>query len=158
MNKRKVIQVILIVLIALNVAFIFSQSMLPPAKSTEVSDTVGDIVEEIIPPETSVGGFVQNNVRKLAHFFEFFTLGVLVATYVAVFLPKLKWVLHTLPVGFIVAVLDETIQIFSDRGPSVRDVWIDFSGFLCASIAFYLLYALTVLVIRKRNLKRGTNG
>ena len=148
-EKKTVLKIILIVLIALTVAFIFGQSMLPPEKSGAVSDKVGDTLEEIIPPETPVGGFVQKNVRKLAHFVEFFVLGIFVSAYVVFFLPKIKYALHTLPAAFILASLDETIQIFSGRGPSIRDVWIDFSGFLASALIFYTASTIVIFTVRK---------
>lgn len=158
-NKKKVLQIILITLIVLNLAFIFGQSILPPEKSGEVSDKVGDVIEGVIPPETPVGGFVQKNVRKLAHFFEFFALGMLVSAYVSLFIPKIKWALHTAPLAFIIASFDETVQIFSGRGPSVRDVWIDFFGFLTSSLIFYTVYTLILFTVKRcRGKKRGANG
>ena len=43
----------------LTVAFIFVNSMLPPEISSEQSDIIGDILAEIIPPETNAGSFIQ---------------------------------------------------------------------------------------------------
>ena len=39
----------------------------------------------------------------------------------------------------IVALLDETVQIFSDRGPAISDVWIDVLGYFVANILVYLI-------------------
>ena len=49
-----------------------------------------------------------------------------------------KWAkraLTTLLVAFAVAFLDETIQIFTGRGPMIQDVWIDLSGAALGSLA-----------------------
>ena len=149
-NRKNVFRIILIILIASTVAFIFYQSILPPQKSGEVSDKVGDTIGEVIPPETTIGGFIQKNVRKLAHFVEFFILGIFTSVYVVCFLPKFKYALHTLPMAFIIAAIDETIQIFSGRGPAVLDVWLDFSGFFTSSLILYLLSTLVIFLAHKR--------
>ncbi len=147
--KMKYIKVLLTVLIILTVSFIFSQSMLPPEKSSAESDKVGDIVADIIPPETETGGFVQRNLRKLAHFVEFFALGAEVSLLVIAVLRSWKYAVLSLPSSALVALLDETIQIFSNRGPAVTDVWIDVLGFSAASVIIYTVYLAVSLILRK---------
>ncbi|MBQ7058119.1 MAG: VanZ family protein [Firmicutes bacterium] len=44
--------------------------------------------------------------------------------------------------SWLVAFLDETIQIFSGRGPMIQDVWLDLSGALCAILLVLLIYGL----------------
>ena len=57
-------QIILILLVLSTIAFAFYQSALPPEESAEKSDKVGEIIEEIIPPDTKPGEYVQKNLRK----------------------------------------------------------------------------------------------
>lgn len=136
-------------LILATLTFIFVQSMLPPNKSQAESDKVGEILGEIISPDTPTGDYVQNNIRKIAHFTEFFILGCEVSIYVILFMPRIKWAVLSLPTALLVAFFDESIQIFSGRGPSVTDIWIDFFGFLTASVIFYTIAVVVMLVYNK---------
>lgn len=149
LNKRLIIHSVLILLLLLNLAFIFVQSALPREESKETSDKVGEIVGEIIPPETKPGEFVQINLRKIAHFVEFFTLGILSSIYVVFLGAGARRATLSLCFAPSVALFDETIQIFSGRASSVKDVWIDSAGFFTAALIFYTVYYLTVLLIRK---------
>lgn len=143
LGYKDVIRILLIVLIILTVAFIFIQSIKSPEESAEESDKVGEIVGEFIPPDTAPGEFIQINIRKIAHFVEFFLLGIEVSFYVWFFARKKLFALASYPTALFVALLDETVQIFSGRGSSVKDVWIDFSGF---SVAATLVFGVALLV------------
>ena len=134
---KDAIRILLIVLIILTVAFIFIQSAKSPERSAEDSDRVGEMVEEIIPPDTPPGEFIQINLRKIAHFVEFSVLGLEVALYVWLFARKRSFILASYPIALFIALLDETVQIFSGRGSSLSDVWLDFSGFLTMATLFY---------------------
>ncbi len=97
-------------------------------------------------------------LRKLAHFIEHGILGMLVLL-LAISMEseaseiKRKIPLHTIRALFVinigvwVALLDETIQIFSGRGASVKDIWLDISGSL-SFIAVTYLIALVVYAVR----------
>ncbi len=140
MKKEKIIlawRILLLCLIVLNVAFIFFQSTRSKDESKETSDNVGEIVGEIIPPDTKPGGFIQTNLRKIAHFVEFASLGALTSLYLIFFKRRILFAALSFPTGLFIALFDETIQIFSSRGSSVKDVWIDFLGFASISIIFY---------------------
>ena len=150
-TKRNAFHLLILVLLALNLAFIFVQSALPPEKSAETSDKVGDIVEEVIPPETKPGAFIQLHLRKLAHFIEFASLGLLSSVYVVFLGESVKRVSLSLVLAPTVALFDETVQIFSGRGSSVKDVWIDTLGFITAALIFYTVYHLTKLIVKKVN-------
>ncbi len=148
--KIKYVKALFAALIAITLAFIFIQSMLPPEKSSAESDAVGGIIADIIPPDTELGGFAQKNLRKLAHFTEFFILGAEAALAVVIVIErKIKYAVHSLPAAALVALSDESIQLFSGRGPSIADVWIDVLGFASASVIIYTVYALTRLIYIK---------
>ena len=157
MNKDKITLILRITLIAViitTLAFIFVQSLLPPETSQAESDAVGEIIEEIIPPETPPGDYVQKNIRSIAHFFEFAVLGFEVALYVMLFERRALWIVLGFLASPTVALLDETLQKISDRAPEISDVWTDVAG-------YSLIYALTVGAvfaahfIRKRIKKNG---
>ena len=143
-------RIVLVLLVLATIAHAFYQSSLPPEKSTQQSDKVGDIIEEIVPPETKPGEYIQKNIRKLAHFTEFFFLGLWASLYVALFSRKTVSFLNLCFFGTAIALLDETVQIFSERGPSVKDIWIDLFGYATA-LLLVLFVLLTVYVIRHVN-------
>ena len=150
-TKRRFVHILLLALLAVNLAFIFIQSALPPEKSAQTSDTVGEIVGEVIPPETKPGAFIQEHLRKLAHFIEFWTLVLLSSIYVVVIGESVRRTLLSLALAPTVALIDESIQIFSDRVSSVKDVWLDTFGFLTAAAIFYTVYHLIKFILKKVN-------
>lgn len=153
----KILKAALICLIIGTLAFIFSQSTLPPEVSKAESDAVGEIIEEIIPPETPPGEYVQKNLRKIGHFVEFLILGTEVAVFVIFFARKIRYGILSVIFSPLVALCDETIQIFSDRGPSITDVWIDTAGFASASAIAYLIYLAVIFTKKKLALRKRKN-
>lgn len=147
---KNIIKLLFILLIISTLAFIFIQSMLPPEKSSEESSAVGEIIEEIIPPETPVGGYVQTNIRKIAHFVEFATLGAWVSLFVIIFYRKKIYIFSSFLFAIITALFDETIQIISKRGPAITDVWLDFFGFSSIAVIIYTVSTLIIFVRAKR--------
>ncbi len=143
---RVILRILLILLIFATVAHAFYQSSLPVNESAEVSDKVGEIIEEIIPPETSAGQLVQKNIRKLAHFTEFAFLGLWASLYALFFMKRKNALVAILPFGLITATLDETVQIFSKRGPSVKDIWIDMAGYSFSALTVFSVFFAATLV------------
>ena len=150
-NKEKVLKYALLFLIASTLLFIFIQSMLPPETSSAESEAVGGVIEEIIPPDTKPGAFIQTNLRKIAHFTEFFFLGIELALYIAFFMKRGIFVLLSYPFSMLIAFFDESIQVLSGRGPSITDAWIDFFGFfVSASIVYAIFFTAKYLIMRKK--------
>ena len=119
-------------------AFIWQQSTIPAPQSAQISDTVRDVVVDAVGgEETAVGSFVDRFVRKIAHFVEFSLLGLCIEAY---FLRRHAWrlLLCRAAIGGFVAAFDEFLQIFTDRGASVKDVLLDLSGFIFASLCLAL--------------------
>ena len=152
MKREKIItffRYFLIALTVLNLAFIFYQSTLPREESAEQSEAVGGFLEEIFPPDTKTGKFVLSNIRKIAHFTEFFTLGIWVTLYFVFFVEKKKYHPFVFPTALLIALFDETVQIFSGRGPMISDVWIDFFGFSTSAVIIYTVYYITYIIRNK---------
>ena len=130
--------------------FIWQQSTVPTLQSAEISDTVRDVVVDAVGGEAgAVGSFVDRFVRKIAHFVEFFLLGICVESY---FLGRYSRgaLAARYAIGGFVAAADETVQIFTGRGASVLDVLLDFSGFVTASLLLMAAsYGITLLKKRK---------
>lgn len=135
-NRREwTAAVILSALILANLLFIFTNSMASVKDSGEASGFLAEIIKSIFPDGSAIGAFLSDNLRKIAHFVEFASLGLLVSLYTVIFsVNRKKTAPLSLVFGHFVAFFDETIQIFSGRGPMISDVWLDFSGFLTLTL------------------------
>lgn len=118
-------------LIILNLAFIWGNSLMPGELSSAFSKLIGRILTFLLGGEMNVvEGQGQGLLRKIAHFTEFSILGVLLSWWVRMLWTS-RWKLLLLPLlcGAAAACIDETIQLFiPGRGPGVRDVLIDTAG------------------------------
>lgn len=127
------------VLLILNLAFIWGNSMLPGELSGAFSDWVREVLASIFPVgnSDSLGGGL---LRKLAHFSEFAMLGMLLSWLFGMLQKKSVWPFGC---GFLAACVDETIQRFvPDRGPSVFDVGIDTCGVLVGMLLIYIGHSI----------------
>lgn len=128
----------LALLIVLTLLFIWGNSM----QSGDVSGSMSGGVKAWLE---SALGFPVNEflLRKAAHFSEYALLGAECAFLLRALCAAHGSRLLLLPcAGFFAAAIDETIQIFSGRGSSLLDVWLDFSGFLTGFFAIYILFCL----------------
>ncbi len=127
-QKTRKGSIICITLLVLNLAFIWGNSLLPATSSGAFSEWIRALLSSFFPPaDAPQGGHL---IRKLAHFSEFASLGLLL-TWLAAMSFRKRTALVAIPLlsGFLSACLDETIQIFSPgRGPSPVDVGIDTAG------------------------------
>ena len=125
------------ILIILNLCFIWGNSLLPGEISGALSDWVKTLAARILPVDglgTSGGGLL----RKLAHFTEFTTLGLLLSLEFRMNQKK-SW--YTFPWGVLTACIDETIQMFvPGRGPGLLDVGIDSCGVLMGMLLLNTAY------------------
>lgn len=144
-KKNSVITLICYVIIALTILFIWSNSLQSPVETTEKSSAVSQTIKsifKIFDVEINDDGFILKNLRKLAHFFEYFILSIEL-----MFLPvkrkrKGQHFLNLLQMVVFVALIDETIQFFTGRMASVLDIWIDLSGFF---MAFCIVKAISLI-------------
>ncbi len=125
--NRKTARIVLMVLIVLNLAFIWGNSAMPGEESSAVSGGVIDALYRIFPFLPHEQWF-HTLIRKLAHFSEFALLGLLCSGLAVVQWEKIP--MGLLGAGLAAACIDETIQMYvPGRASSVLDVWIDASGF-----------------------------
>lgn len=156
-GRKRRIEIALLILMALTLAFIFIQSCLPPSASDAESEAVKGFLASIFPEGSAIGDFVQENVRKIAHFLEHGLFGAELALYL--FLRKAsagRIVTVAVSVPFLVGFVDETIQIFSGRGPAVTDVWIDAAGSLLIGASAYLIVLAAHRTAKARRVKKQT--
>ena len=131
---------ICIVLILLNLCFIWGNSLLPAELSQAFSDGVKDILESIYPVGSAESNSDSGVLRKIAHFTEFTALGLLLCRLFRL-LGRSGW--KGLPLGVLAACIDETIQIVvPGRSPGILDVGIDSCGVLTGILLMQLGYAL----------------
>ena len=126
-----------VTLLICNLIFIWGNSLLPGEVSGAFSDWVKSILAQLFagaPGGPSGGGLL----RKIAHFTEFAALGMCLA-WLHGMLQKGK--VRPFFWGVLAAAVDETIQRFvPDRGPSIRDVYIDSAGVLTGIILLWAGY------------------
>jgi VanZ family protein len=139
MRKR-----IYILLFCLILCFIWGNSML----SKEASGAISHFVATILGGNREPSEEGHHLVRKLAHFCEFMSLGAVSVLLCRETLSrKGERALFCAFVGAFVPLADETLQIFTQRGPSLSDVWIDIGGFACGciivAVAFLIAFALS---------------
>ncbi len=123
-------------------AFIFWMSHQTGEDSSELSNTIVIWILEHIPFDIMSLSFF---VRKAAHMFEYFVL-FLLTYYGFIHLDSSKKLLQKSPlllsylISFLYACTDEFHQMFvPDRGPAVKDVFIDSMGITIGLIAVVLL-------------------
>lgn len=153
---RKTISIILL-LLWMTVIFMFSSS-----GSVKSNDTSGKVISSAISvkdkvtnnetkPETKkkIVKKLNYSVRKSAHVFEYFVLGVLALNVFDAFNVKRK-VLFAIILCVLYAASDEFHQLFTGRTASVTDVLLDSAASI---VGIYLLN----LIFSRRKKGRATN-
>lgn len=141
-NKKVFFKFITIFLLLFLTASIFSRSLKSGAESSEESEAVGNIINgifKILNIDSEIG---QHFIRKLAHFTEYFVLGML-AYLTSVQLPFSRTKLISFIYSAVIASLDETIQLFvAGRNASITDILIDSCGAACGIAATIFIFFL----------------
>ena len=138
---------LLALLTVLTIGFIWSNSCMSKEASSEHSGFWMKLLEPILNPS---GRFEESDfhwaIRKAAHFAEFALLGLWIGGMFAAVTARVGRRFWTLPVLIVlmVAVLDEYIQFFSERGSAVPDVVLDFAGGL-TGLALAALVTMLIL-------------
>ena len=148
LNLKKIVYLIVTILV---VMFIFYNSIQNGESSSNASTTVLNFINNII---NSIGlnfkleGYF---IRKLAHFVEFFTLGVFLMLTFEAFTNKIFSIIgFPMFLAIFIPVIDEYIQIYSDgRTSSVKDVLLDFFGAMIGIIIVSLCFVLNKKIKNK---------
>ena len=140
-DKKALWNIILGVLLALTLCFIWGNSLLSREDSAELSGWVTEWLTQFMEnlplqqPDEHV-------IRKLAHFGEFALLGLELA---ALFFLNRGRTFQSAIISALCALaaasMDETLQFFSHRGPMVKDVLLDLAGALTGILLLWLLTA-----------------
>ena len=132
------------VLLALNLALIWGNSLLSGAESGQMSGGIMAFVMELLRIPESASSLVHLMIRKLAHLTEFACLSALISWHLRLVKEKnVHQMLLAVLLAMAAALVDETIQLYTpDRGPSLLDVWIDTLGAVLGMTAMQLGYHL----------------
>lgn len=117
--------------------FIFSNSAQGSAESNAVSGRVAEFLRPLLNPN----GWIEEElylklVRKLAHFVEFGALGVCLSGAAVNLGVGWPW---PFGISVLTACADETLQSFTGRTNSLKDVLIDSAGAACGVLFVYIL-------------------
>ena len=147
-NRQKIRRIVFLFLTAAFTIFIFANSLTVGEESAKQSNFVLDIVLSVL----SFFGIKADAdllfvlIRKLAHFSEYFVLGLL--AFFALYNPSKRKITFFAPLYcLLVAVADEFImqRITEGRSPQITDVLIDFAG-----VVFGLLIVFGVIYLRTK--------
>ena len=131
------------VLIVLNLAFIWGNSLVSGTDSGHLSGSILAWLNALLGLGPESAALLHLLIRKVAHFTEFACLGALLCWRWRLSARKLP-VLYPALLGMAAGLVDETIQLFTpDRGPSLTDVWIDTSGAAAGILLLLLWHHLT---------------
>ncbi len=151
MNKTAVIRIILIILIAVTVTFIWSNSLADSDKSSEISGNIVEQVKPIVDPNNKIDNELFTTVvRKLAHFTEFSILGAEMMLLVCTFAKSslsFSFSLISIGIAFPFAIADELIQLTSSgRSCEFRDMLIDLSGIILGTVIVIIIRAVALKI------------
>ena len=140
-TKIKLLKALYVLMIILFVVYIFSNSLESKSASSNKSNEIVQKINTTLEKIDSNIRITDFFVRKSAHFIEFFVLGTLMFGYNTVckkMHPKTQ--IYSVFLCCLVAMSDETIQYFSDRGSMLLDVWLDLFASATAIFLLYIIY------------------
>ncbi len=170
--KRKVFTIILSVLLGLSLIFVWGQSLLPASTETDKADVIINVglnshdqseavyeaTKGAVDAVFGKGKIELPHFRKLAHIAEYIVVS-LIFNLLLLTLNRYKAhsVFWSLSSGLFIAVIDESLQIISKRGPEIYDVLVDFLGVATVSIIFLGIILLAKFIKHKKLKKEVLN-
>ena len=132
------------VLSVLVTCFIFSNSLPGIDESSVQSSLVAEFLRPFLDPKHRLSDEMFHHiVRKMAHFIEFGALGVCLSCLSVQFVRSISKTWGTpFVLSVLIALTDESIQYFTGRGNSLKDVLLDSTGALCGVLFTALLCML----------------
>ena len=133
---------------------IWQFSLTPADASSATSGAVWAFLNDTLAAMNVSFRFTPIMVRKIAHFTEFFVLGVLVCSALLAHRVPCR-VPFAIACAVAVATVDECIQLFvPGRAAAVTDVLLDSAGALVGVLAFWGIWRL-VIYIKKKSQKNS---
>lgn len=151
MDKKKIIYLLMAIAW---IGFIFGNSLMNGTTSGSISGGITEAIYNIlVKVQINIRIEVLHTIiRKLAHFSEYFILGIIMVLNVYQYLKEPKYfVSFSIGLCLLISITDETIQTFVDgRSGNIIDVGIDSSGFLLS------ILIMTIIIININNKKEQT--
>lgn len=138
-------RVIVFILTAGMIAFAFIHSSMPADLSSEESEGVMVILQNILDFFGFSTELTDHIVRKAAHFAEYTAIGMLLVSCAYSFsrTKPYRYYSQILLAGLATAVIDETIQLnVAGRSGQITDVLLDFSGVITGAVFMLLFYMI----------------
>ena len=149
-KRRRIYLAVVLVMILATLTVIFGSSLNSQEKSASQSGAVVEVVKPIVDSQNKIPeDRFEYYIRKLGHFSEFFILALELCFLYGIIKGKNPVIGKMLPILFAVllcAVIDETIQIYSGRGSSLKDVWIDTGGGVFAMTLFLAVNKISQII------------
>ena len=119
--------------------------------STGITEMIVEVVEKVVPDANLDFKSINHFVRKNAHFFAYFVLGILVLNALRVCRMRgIKGIAAAVLICVIYAVSDEVHQLFvPGRGGQIKDVLIDSGGAVAGISVYALILGLIARTKRK---------
>ena len=149
-RKKHLWNLLLGLLLAATLCFIWGNSLLSREESTQLSSGLLDWLTPMLQA-LRLDRIDEHTLRKLAHFGEFAVLGCELAA--LLFLNRgrsCQSASFSALCGLFTAAADETIQLFSGRVGMLSDILLDFAGALAGIELVYLLTAQRKTEQKKR--------
>jgi len=144
MKTRRILILIDILLLISTLAFIWGNSLESVSESGAKSQSILSAVAPILEIFVGEGRVTDHIVRKIAHFAEFGLLGCeLMLLVVLRRRVRVQNTVNCLSAALTTAVIDEALQLLSDRGAQVSDVLLDFCGAASGIFFVLLLYGIS---------------
>lgn len=157
MKKKK--QWIWTLLMVLYVGFIFNNSITPAIESSKQSGRVlGMVLATFRLLGLDSAMVTEHIIRKMAHFTEYFLMGVLLWNCLRSYMLTGKlWLVLQLWLITVIPLTDETIQLFSEgRAGMISDVWLDVSGAALGSLGMFGAWHLMNYIGEKKRRRAGS--
>lgn len=138
-------RVIVFILTAGMIAFAFIHSSMPADLSSEESEGVMVILQNILDFFGFSTELTDHIVRKAAHFAEYTAIGMLLVSCAYSFsrTKPYRYYSQIFFAGLATAVIDETIQLnVAGRSGQITDVLLDFSGVITGAVFMLLFYMI----------------
>ncbi|MBR5178604.1 MAG: VanZ family protein [Lachnospiraceae bacterium] len=161
MERKKKVLIFFYITFTISLILVWGQSCFSREDSRVSSDIVVEMIKPIDELETgyrSENGWTYTQlstyVRKFAHVIEYAALSFqLMCIFLLKGKRKLVWYVNCTFMIMLIALIDETIQIFSNRGSEIGDIWIDIAGNALGLLAAFIIGTIVIKRSQKERAK-----
>lgn len=161
MDRKKKVLIFFYITFTISLVLVWGQSCFSREDSRVSSDIVVEMIKPIDQLETgyrSETGWTYTElstyVRKFAHVIEYAALSFqLMCIFLLKGKRKLVWYINCTFMIMLIALIDETIQIFSNRGSEIGDIWIDLAGNALGLLAAFIIGTIVIKKAQKKEAK-----